>query len=96
MVRPIAAHAGVCTQRSHSGISSSDGCQGTSTCVQAELCLLADIPDGVVNLIPGKGDIAGAALATHPGIDHVRPAQQASVKFSTLTSNQLLTMYTDK
>lgn len=40
--------------------------------LQTDLCLLADIPAGVVNIIPGKGDVAGAALAAHPGIDHVR------------------------
>ncbi len=35
-----------------------------------ELCLEAGIPAGVVNVIPGFGD-AGAALASHPGVDKV-------------------------
>lgn len=35
-----------------------------------ELCLEAGVPPGVVNVVPGMGD-AGAALATHPGIDKV-------------------------
>jgi len=31
----------------------------------------ADFPDGVVNILPGYGETAGAALAAHPGIDKV-------------------------
>jgi acyl-CoA reductase-like NAD-dependent aldehyde dehydrogenase len=31
----------------------------------------AGIPDGVVNIVPGIGDTAGAAIAAHPGIDKV-------------------------
>src|SRR5438445_2746660 len=31
----------------------------------------AGFPDGVVNIVPGYGETAGAALATHPGIDKV-------------------------
>src|SRR3954467_4101433 len=31
----------------------------------------AGFPDGVVNIIPGYGETAGAALASHPGIDKV-------------------------
>lgn len=43
-----------------------------SKTLQADLCLLADIPAGVVKIITGKGDAASTALAAHPGIDHVR------------------------
>ncbi|HEX8723208.1 MAG TPA: aldehyde dehydrogenase family protein [Pyrinomonadaceae bacterium] len=31
----------------------------------------AGFPDGVVNVVPGYGETAGAALASHPGIDKV-------------------------
>jgi acyl-CoA reductase-like NAD-dependent aldehyde dehydrogenase len=31
----------------------------------------AGFPDGVVNIIPGYGETAGAALAAHPGIDKI-------------------------
>ncbi len=31
----------------------------------------ADFPDGVVNIVPGFGETAGAALASHPGIDKI-------------------------
>jgi aldehyde dehydrogenase (NAD+) len=37
----------------------------------AELCLEAGIPPGVVNVVPGYGETAGAALASHPGVDKV-------------------------
>src|SRR5262249_19855740 len=37
----------------------------------AELCMEADIPPGVVNVVPGYGETAGAALASHPGVDKV-------------------------
>jgi aldehyde dehydrogenase (NAD+) len=30
-----------------------------------------DLPDGVINVIPGYGEEAGAALAGHEGVDHV-------------------------
>jgi acyl-CoA reductase-like NAD-dependent aldehyde dehydrogenase len=36
-----------------------------------ELILEAGIPEGVVNIITGFGETAGAAIATHPGIDKV-------------------------
>ena len=35
----------------------------------AELCNEADIPPGVVNVIPGRGSVAGQALVEHPGVD---------------------------
>ena len=31
----------------------------------------AGFPDGVVNIVPGMGETAGAALAAHPGVDKV-------------------------
>src|SRR5437867_10670728 len=37
----------------------------------AELCTEAGLPPGVYNVIPGKGSIAGAALAEHPGVDKI-------------------------
>lgn len=36
-----------------------------------ELVLEAGFPEGVVNIIPGFGETAGAALAAHPGVDKV-------------------------
>jgi phenylacetaldehyde dehydrogenase len=36
-----------------------------------ELLLEAGVPDGVVNIVPGFGETAGAALAAHPGVDKV-------------------------
>ena len=36
-----------------------------------ELVLEAGIPPGVVNIVPGYGETAGAALAVHPGVDKV-------------------------
>jgi len=36
-----------------------------------ELLQEAGLPDGVVNIIPGFGETAGAALAAHPGVDKV-------------------------
>jgi aldehyde dehydrogenase (NAD+)/betaine-aldehyde dehydrogenase len=35
------------------------------------LALEAGFPPGVLNIVPGLGDEAGAALAAHPGIDHL-------------------------
>ena len=37
----------------------------------AELALEAGLPAGVLNVVPGYGEEAGAALAAHPGIDHL-------------------------
>jgi phenylacetaldehyde dehydrogenase len=36
-----------------------------------ELIQEAGIPDGVVNIVPGYGESAGAALAAHPGVDKI-------------------------
>ncbi|WP_342243950.1 aldehyde dehydrogenase family protein [Pseudomonas sp. OTU5201] len=35
----------------------------------AELVQEAGIPDGVVNIVTGRGSVVGAAMASHPGID---------------------------
>ncbi|HRK23404.1 MAG TPA: aldehyde dehydrogenase family protein [Beijerinckiaceae bacterium] len=37
----------------------------------AELAAAAGFPDGAVNVVPGLGEEAGAALAAHPGIDFI-------------------------
>ena len=37
----------------------------------AELCLEAGVPPGVVNVVTGYGETAGAALAAHPDVDKV-------------------------
>lgn len=37
----------------------------------AELAAAAGLPDGVLNVVTGLGEEAGAALAAHPGIDFV-------------------------
>jgi aldehyde dehydrogenase (NAD+) len=36
-----------------------------------ELLLEAGVPPGVVNIVPGYGETAGAALAAHPGVDKI-------------------------
>src|SRR5262245_50614108 len=37
----------------------------------AELALEAGVPEGVINVVPGYGETAGAALAAHAGVDKV-------------------------
>ena len=37
----------------------------------AEICQEAGVPDGVVNIVNGYGESAGAALAAHPGVDKI-------------------------
>jgi aldehyde dehydrogenase (NAD+) len=36
-----------------------------------ELALAVGFPAGALNIVPGLGEEAGAALASHPGIDHI-------------------------
>jgi len=36
-----------------------------------ELLLEAGLPPGVVNIVTGRGDVVGAALAAHPGVDKI-------------------------
>jgi phenylacetaldehyde dehydrogenase len=42
-----------------------------SALLLAELLQQAEVPDGVVNVIPGRGETAGAGLASHPDVDKV-------------------------
>jgi phenylacetaldehyde dehydrogenase len=42
-----------------------------SALLLGELLQEAGIPDGVVNIVPGYGETAGAALAAHPDVDKV-------------------------
>ncbi len=37
----------------------------------AEIAKEAGLPDGALNVVPGLGEEAGAALTAHPGIDHI-------------------------
>ncbi len=37
----------------------------------AKLCSEAGLPDGVLNVVPGKGSIAGQALTEHPGVSKI-------------------------
>src|SRR5205085_1774713 len=37
----------------------------------ADLALEVGFPAGALNVVPGLGEEAGAALARHPGIDHI-------------------------
>ena len=42
------------------------------TCLRlGELALEAGIPDGVINVVPGYGPTAGAALVKHPDVDKI-------------------------
>jgi aldehyde dehydrogenase (NAD+) len=42
------------------------------TCLRmARLAQKAGIPDGVINVVPGYGPTAGAALTRHPGVDKI-------------------------
>jgi acyl-CoA reductase-like NAD-dependent aldehyde dehydrogenase len=36
-----------------------------------DICKEAGVPDGVVNVVPGLGDLAGEALARHPDVDKI-------------------------
>jgi aldehyde dehydrogenase (NAD+) len=36
-----------------------------------ELALEAGLPPGALNIVPGYGGVAGAALAGHPGVNHI-------------------------
>ncbi|EDY18628.1 Aldehyde dehydrogenase (NAD(+)) [Chthoniobacter flavus Ellin428] len=42
-----------------------------SALLLGELLMQAGIPEGVVNIVTGFGETAGAALAAHPGVDKV-------------------------
>jgi len=45
----------------------------------AKLCSKAGLPDGVLNIVPGKGEVAGQALVEHPDIDKVAFTGSTSV-----------------
>lgn len=49
-----------------------------------ELALEAGLPPGALNVVPGYGEEAGAALSAHPGIDHL--AFTGSVEVGKLVS----------
>ena len=42
-----------------------------SALLLAELLQDADVPEGVINLVPGFGEVAGARLASHPDVDKI-------------------------
>jgi len=45
-----------------------------STCLElAEICREVNLPPGVLNVVTGLGNEAGAPLASHPDVDKVQP-----------------------
>src|SRR6202030_1943869 len=42
-----------------------------SALLLGELCMEAGLPEGVLNIVTGYGETAGAALAAHPDVDKV-------------------------
>src|SRR5207247_10479772 len=42
-----------------------------SALLLAELLQEAEVPDGVVNVVPGRGETAGARVAAHPDVDKI-------------------------
>jgi aldehyde dehydrogenase (NAD+) len=61
-----------------------------------ELAAAIGFPPGVINVVTGYGAEAGAALAGHPGIDHISftgsPATGASVQAAASRNNRPVTM----
>jgi len=49
-----------------------------------QLAMEAGLPPGVLNVVPGVGEVAGAALAAHPGIDKVGMDAWSSSGFSSV------------
>ncbi len=45
----------------------------------AKLCSKAGLPDGVLNVVPGKGEVAGSVLVRHPDINKVAFTGSTSV-----------------
>lgn len=62
----------------------------------AELALEVGFPEGAVNVVTGYGSEAGAALAAHPGIDHISftgsPVTGAAVQAAAARNNRPVTM----
>jgi aldehyde dehydrogenase (NAD+) len=52
----------------------------------AEIMVEAGLPNGVVNVVPGYGHDAGAALAAHPGVDKI------AFTGSTITGRKIIEM----
>lgn len=67
-----------------------------STLRIAELALEAGLPAGVFNVVTGYGHEAGAALAAHPGIDHISftgsPGTGGAVQAAAAKNNVSVTM----
>jgi acyl-CoA reductase-like NAD-dependent aldehyde dehydrogenase len=42
-----------------------------SALLLAEVLQQAEVPEGVVNVVPGRGEVAGARLAAHPDVDKI-------------------------
>jgi aldehyde dehydrogenase (NAD+) len=61
-----------------------------------ELALEVGFPEGAVNIVTGYGEEAGAALAAHPGIDHISftgsPETGALVQAAAAKNNRPVTM----
>ena len=62
----------------------------------AELAQAAGLPPGALNIVTGYGAEAGAALAAHPGIDHISftgsPQTGAAVQAAAARNNKPVTM----
>jgi aldehyde dehydrogenase (NAD+) len=52
----------------------------------AQIALRAGLPAGILNVVPGYGAEAGAALASHPGIDHLSFTGSRQVGQSVMTA----------
>jgi aldehyde dehydrogenase (NAD+) len=61
-----------------------------------ELALAVGFPPGAINIVPGLGEEAGAALSSHPGIDHFSftgsPETGALVQAAAARNNRPVTM----
>ena len=71
-----AAHGRVETRRRRSppaiaSSSSPPNKRRSPRCASASFCLEAGVPEGVVNIVTGFGETAGAALAAHDDVDKV-------------------------
>ena len=57
--------------RLHRGVEAGRADSAERVLLLAELMAEAGFPDGVVNVVPGYGETAGAALASHPDVDKI-------------------------